>query len=180
MKRKGNKDPAGRPYPDLSQMDFKKSPLRIAGYYNVMQERFFVAFGSRATFSLSSVPSHTIVNVSEYTLSFVSAVSARLLLVLGRAEEISVELDEEEGGVLLRISASLTKTRALQKALPNHRQYLTHLAESCGFTWDLACNGKTAVAQMHLPAYIPDSCDVSEEPIFPLDDPFLLALSYPL
>ena len=180
MKRKPNKDPAGRPYLDLSRSDFKKSPLRMAGYYSVMQERFFIAFGDRANFALSSVPSHLTVNVSEYALSFISAVSARMLLVLGRAEEISVKLQEEEEGVLLSISAEIEKSRALLKSLAINRQYFTLMAESCGFTWDLSLEEKHALVTIRLPAYTPDSYDVSEEPLSPSDDPFLLALSYPL
>lgn len=167
-------------YESLTQVDFKKTHLRITGYYAVLRERLHEAYGDRVYFRLTSVPSYTTVYASEYALSFAVSIASRLLLSAGSADRLTVSITAIGNDVLLSLSAAPYHSDALHRALSLNDDLLARISENGGFSCSCTDGDPFSIA-FTLSRSMRVSIEVSEGAFDLFDiDPFALGLSYPL
>lgn len=180
MTSKGNNGLDSAFYESLTQVDFKKTHLRVTGYYAVLRERLHEAYGDRVCFRLTSIPSYTTVYASEYALSFATSIASRLLLSVGSADRLTVSVTAVGNDVLLSLSATPYHLDALHHALSLNDELLARISENGGFA--CSCTGGEPFSIVFtLSRTVRASIEVSEREIDLFDiDPFALGLSYPL
>lgn len=167
-------------YESLTQVDFKKTHLRVTGYYAVLRERLHEAYGDRVYFRLTSVPSYTTVYASEYALSFAASIASRLLLSIGSADRLTVSVTAAGNDVLLSLSAAPYHLDALHRALSLNDELLTRISGNGGFACSCSSGDPFSIV-FTLSRSVRASIEVNEGGFDLFDiDPFALGLSYPL
>lgn len=157
----------------------KKVCLHIAHYYGVMRQRLIEAYGDRAYFSLTDIPSYVTIQAVEYAVSFTSALSARLLLSLGQANRMIATLTEGIHDIYLSFTAVPQTRELIERSLDAYRELFAGIAERGGFSCAIE-DGETVKVTITLHRITSVPNELQEE--FPEreSDPFADALAYPL
>lgn len=167
-------------YESLTQVDFKKTHLRVTGYYAVLRERLHEAYGDRVCFRLTSVPSYTTVYASEYALSFAVSIASHLLLSAGSTDRLTVSVMAVGNDVLLSLGVAPYHPEALHHALSLNDDLLARISGNGGFSCSCT-DGEPFSIVFTLSRSMRASIEVSEGGFDLFDiDPFALGLSYPL
>lgn len=145
-----------------------------------MRQRLGEAYGERIRFSLTSVPSHIVVSVVEYALSFTVALSARLLLSVCRAPRMTAALREAPDGTLCLTFTAVPPTDGTSEAAPDaYRALFAGIAERGGFTTTVE-SGDAVTITVRLCRSSAAKTELRETLAVTERDPFADALVYPL
>ena len=157
-----------------------KSGVRVTRYYAILKQRFAEYFGTAVTFSLTDVPSHLTVGVSESACTFVIVLAARLLFEKGGAEHLHAEMHGDGREIRLSLSGVPLRGDAFDAAVSKHAELFTRTAEKAGFRLETEKRGGEVSFSFCLTVCAPDDYCRCETEALVRADAFAEAMAYPL
>ena len=157
-----------------------KSGVRVTRYYAILKQRFAEYFGTTVTFSLTDVPSHLTVGVSESACTFVIVLAARLLLEAGGAEHLHAEMHGDGREIRLSLSGVPLRGDAFDAAVSKHAELFTRTAEKAGFRLETEKHESEVSFSFRLTVCAPDDHCRCETETLVRADAFAEAMAYPI